>query len=338
MGTSGQFCLCCAVCLFVVAPTMAEDVAVETVLTGLADPSGVAVQPGGLPAAYQVYVSDAAAGRIVRMSSGAPGTATEVITGFPTATTGNGPLDRLGPRGLLFLDDSQLVVATGGPDGVVLRTYAVPGDGHALPATRSQQQLKRDVDGGCYAMARTHPNQAVPDRLVVSFVGARGQDALLQCRVQADFLGDLSPFGGGNAPGQWRSPMAVTVSDRGYVVVGQAGALDASRDSTISFHSPADGATIVSVGTELHDVVGLAYSPSTGDLYAVDYAAAAADDGGVYRIDDVSSPGRPACKAVKVADVRRPAALAFGPDGTLYVTAVGQSGDAGKLVKVTGGL
>lgn len=340
MHVSGLRCLCSLACCLIAAPAVAEDVAVETVLTGLKRPCGVAVQPGGLPTRFQLFVSDTAAGRVVRMASDAPGRVAEAIAGFHAASGGNGPFNQVGPRGLLFLDDLQLVVASRDESVAAIRLYGLPADEHAIQADQPRQQLELPTGSGYggYALARTRANEVVPGLLIATVVGAGNHGRLLQCRVQADFLGELQPFGGEQATGELRAPVAVTVSGSGYVVVGQTGALDASQDGKISIHNPADGATLLSLDTKLHDVVGLAYSPTTGNLYAADFSAAAPDDGGVHRIDDASRPGRPACRSVKIADIRRPTALAFGPDGALYVTAFGDTDDDGALVKITGGL
>ena len=86
------------------------------------------------------------------------------------------------------------------------------------------------------------------------------------------------------------------------------------------------------MATNLKQLVGLAYSPTSGSLYAADFA------GGIHRIDDASEPGRPACRTVKVADVSKPTALAFAPDGALYVVTFGSADDDGTLEVVTGNL
>jgi len=85
-------------------------------------------------------------------------------------------------------------------------------------------------------------------------------------------------------------------------------------------------------------VVALAYSPSTGGLYAADAAQHMPERGGIYRLDDDSEPGRPMCRAVKIAEVRRPTSLVCGPDGAIYVTTLGDADDQGRLLKITGDL
>jgi len=81
----------------------------------------------------------------------------------------------------------------------------------------------------------------------------------------------------------------------------------------------------------------LAYSP-TGQLYAVDFAWKEEGASGVYRLDDARVNGQQACQAVKIASIQRPISMAFTPDGTLYVTALGASDSKkqGILVKITG--
>jgi hypothetical protein len=91
----------------------------------------------------------------------------------------------------------------------------------------------------------------------------------------------------------------------------------------------------------LQDVAGMAYSPASGKLYAIDMAQSAPEEGGVFRLDDASRPGRPACKAVRIATVTKPTALAFGPDGALYVTSwynAHGSEPQGVLLRITGDL
>ncbi len=333
MRLLGRRCVVMLACLLVTTSARAEDVSIETLVTGLHRPCGIAVQPSGSPTRCQIFVSDTAAGRVIRVPSDAPAQVAEAITGFPTGQGGNGPFGQVGPRGLLFLDDYQLVVAAAAGGSGSLRTFGIPGNGQVLPADRPRQQLDLPA-GNAWTIARTKANDAVPDLLVVAATGTDPQPGLLQSRVQADFLGKLQPFGGESSAGGLSAPLTVTVSPRGYVVVCQAGALDSSRDSKISILNPANGSPIMSFDANLRDVTGVAYG--TDNVYAIDFSAAAPDDGGVYRIEAVDGPGAPACKAVKVADVRHLTAMAFGPDGALYVTTFGDGDADGTLVRITG--
>jgi hypothetical protein len=102
------------------------------------------------------------------------------------------------------------------------------------------------------------------------------------------------------------------------------GEINKPKDSLLTFYSAKTGMKILNLETGLHDIAGLAYSPMTGNLYAVDFAWMATEEGGLFRLDkDQQSPNSGSLKAVKIASLDKPTALAFAPDGTLYVTVVG---------------
>ena len=66
-----------------------------TVIEGLNNPCGVAIQPG----TGDIFVADSGAARIVRISEGK---LSEVIIDFPIDVYGKGPKYNIGPLGLAF--------------------------------------------------------------------------------------------------------------------------------------------------------------------------------------------------------------------------------------------
>lgn len=313
------------------------------VLQGLSNPCGVAVRPGGAAARCEVFVSDTGDGRIVKMSSDKPGSTTDVVTGFATAGSGPGVLATSGPRGLLFLGRRHLlVVCGGGDDAESVRLYELPDDDAPLKADDAKRVITvpapsdgAESTGRLYALARTQINDRVSDLIVVTAWGGDSQGWLGKAQVRSGALGDLAPFVAAADRSRALSPAGIVVSEKGYVVVGQAGSRDKSGDRALEFRNPIDGTRLLAVPTKLHEISGLAYSRVTQNLYACDLAAADPQQGGVFRIDDASRPGEPACQAVRIATLQRPTALAFGTDGALYVTACGPADGQGVLVRIT---
>jgi DNA-binding beta-propeller fold protein YncE len=116
------------------------------------------------------------------------------------------------------------------------------------------------------------------------------------------------------------APVGITSSADGkQVVIGQMGEINVPNDSLLCFYNAEDGKLISSHNTSLHDIVGLAYSPKTGKLYAVDFAWMDTAKGGLFelRIKDGEVHSR------FVAGLDKPTALAFDAAGNLFVTAIG---------------
>jgi len=102
------------------SPNAAAEVKTETIVSGLNNPCGVAIQPE----TGHVFVSDSGAGKIIRIVNGK---AEDVVTGSAKDVYGKGPMYDIGPLGMVFLDKNTLVVGDGGyKDGEeYVRVYTV---------------------------------------------------------------------------------------------------------------------------------------------------------------------------------------------------------------------
>jgi hypothetical protein len=332
------FCLAAGLCLAVVA----DEAKVETVLGGLSNPCGVAVQPE----TGHVFVADSAAGRVIRVVNGK---AEDVITGFPKDVYGKGPFYDIGPLGLVFLDKNTLVVGDGGfKDGEeFLRLFTVPDAGQ--PALNFDKDAKSKSgpiapadgivgEGNLYGLAATK---------AAVYVTCNGDDTkgwIAKADVTGTKLGNLERFIATKEAVEVDAPVGITINDRGEIVVGQMGEINKPHDSLLTFYSAKTGAKLMNLETGLYDIAGLAYGPKSKLLYAVDFAWMAEGEGGLFRIDADPKSTATAVKTVKIAALDKPTAMAFAPDGTLYITVVGpkkadeNAPKEGKLVKIAPGL
>jgi DNA-binding beta-propeller fold protein YncE len=338
--TLSSICFCLATVLCLAAA--AQDAKVETVVGGLSNPCGVAVQPE----TGHVFVSDSAAGRVVRVVDGKP---EDVITGFPKDVYGKGPFYDIGPLGLVFLDKNTLVVGDGGfKDGEeYIRIYTVPEAGK--PAINFDKDTKAKCgplsaadgvlgEGNLYGLAAT--KSAI-------YVTCNGDDTkgwVAKVEVTGSKFGNLERFIATKEVVEVDAPVGITISERGEIVVGQMGEVNKPHDSLLTFYSAKTGMKIMNLETGLYDITGLAYSPKTKLLYATDFAWMADSEGGLFRLDSDPKNTATSLKTVKIAGLDKPTAMAFAPDGTLYITAVGpkkadeNAPKDGKLVKIAPGL
>jgi hypothetical protein len=319
----------------------AEDAKVEDVVGGLSNPCGVAVQPG----TGVVFVSDSATGRVCRVVEGK---LEDVIAGSPKDVYGKGPFYDIGPLGLLFLDQNTLVVGDGGlKDGAeFLRVFKVPEAG--MPALDYEKDATKlgplepmegiVGEGNLYAIAAT---------TTALYVTCNGDDTkgwIAKADIDGSKYGKLERYIATKEQVEVDAPVGITISSRGEIVVGQMGEVNKANDSLLTFYSAKSGQKILNLETGLHDIAGLAYSPKTGLLYAADFAWIKPEEGGLFRLDADNKTDAQGVKAVKIAGLDKPTALAFAPDGTLYITLVGPKGQdenaptAGKLVKIAPGL
>jgi DNA-binding beta-propeller fold protein YncE len=319
-------------------PGFTAEPQVTTVLEGLVNPCGIAVQPE----TGRVFVSESGAGRIIQVD--AAGKAQDVVVGSPTELYGPGPKYTIGPLGLAFFDKNTLVVGDGGyPDGQeFLRVFSLPADGKTLDyATGAQQQA-----GPLAASDTAKPEgnfYGVAVNKTVVFVACNGDDAegwIARAPIDGTKFGKLERFIATKRAVQVAAPAAIAIGPRGELVVGQLGELNRPGDSQLTFYSSSTGKKLLNLETGLHDITALAYHPKTGLLYALDFAWSRPADGGLYRIDRSTQAGDSPVKVTKIAALERPTALAFTPDGAAYVATMGSPPDGetaaptGRLLKI----
>ncbi|MCI0359975.1 MAG: hypothetical protein L0211_15970 [Planctomycetaceae bacterium] len=334
--------ICFAVAAGWCLAAFAQEAKVETVVGGLSNPCGVAVQPE----TGHVFVADSAAGRVVRVVDGK---LEEVITGFPKDVFGKGPFYDIGPLGLVFLDKNTLVVGDGGfKDGEeYIRVYTVPDAGKpALDFDKDAKSKSGPLaaaegvvgEGNLYGLAATK---------TAIYVTCNGDDTkgwVAKVDVTGSKLGNLERFIPTKEQVEVDGPVGITISERGEIVVGQFGENNKPHDSLLTFYSAKTGMKILNLQTNLYDITGVAYSPKTKLLYATDFAWMAETEGGLFRLDSDPQNAATSLKTVKIAALDKPTAMAFAPDGTLYITIVGpkkvdeNAPKEGKLVKIAPGL
>jgi hypothetical protein len=304
---------------------------VTTVLSGLDNPWGLAVRPGRKPdGPHELFVAESGAGQVIRLATDQPEEFDEAIVGFPIHSLAVSPATRVGPLGLALLTRTKLIVtgSLGEDDKRGVRVYVLPGDNTQLTYEEPDHSVELQQSSGSSQLAPDFLMAVASDETAayITLVGASDTGQVLKADIERNRLETLRPFARHRSSSQLEAPggIAFTPSDRPpFLVVSEQGSFETPHDSRITFLALDDGRRILSLVTGLHDIVGLAYAPS-GQLYAVDCSWHDPGQGGVYRLDDARLAGRQVCRAVKVASVERGVALAFAPDGALYVTALGK--------------
>jgi hypothetical protein len=301
----------------------------HVVLEGLDNPSGIAIQPEtGI-----VFISDSGAGRVVKVVNGV---AEPVITDYKTDIYGKGPQYNIGPLGLAFLDKNTLVVGGGDlPDGEeALRVYDL---------TDMKEPLKVDAAKASFTLAANGDIKgegnfyalAVNDKGV--YVTCNGDDTkgwVSKATREGNALTGYERYLATKEATQVDAPVAITVTPNGHLLVGQMGEINVPNDSLITFYDPDSKAMLLNIETKLHDITSLAYSPRE-KMYALDFAWMDTTQGGLFQLVKDEATG---VRTHKIVALDKPTAMAFGPDGTLYITVIGPEAKKGQLLKIDPGL
>jgi hypothetical protein len=303
----------------VASASYARELAVEKLLEDLDDPRGVAVRAGDAADPYEVFVADA--GRIVKIGRGEKGNGTNAITGF---------VAELGPRALLFLDRDHLVV--GGAAHPTVRLYEL--SDQPLLAADTKQVIDDPMATSTYALARTRQNDKVPDLVILSGTNRKWPVGLARIPIRAGTLDKMSPLVDESQLKD--SSRALAVSEQGFVAACLHNQSGERPQTALVFFDLSRNTEVATFPITLQDVIALAYNPANHNLYAID-GGSSSGDSGVFRLDDVSEPGKPACDIVKIATLEKPTALTFADDGTLYVTTA-NAAKQGTLLRITGDL
>lgn len=332
--------LCVAVAGLSAGAAAAAEPAVKwsAVASGYENPSGIAVHAGTghvfFAATTGVYRLDPASKKVY-----------EEVTGFPVDIYGKGPKYNIGPLGVALLGTDHLVVGDGSqPDGKeVVRVFRIGANPPATPANASSAEFTLGPVGPGDASPKGEGNfYGVAVNSSGIFITANGDDTkgwILKAPVKDGKPGELAPFIATKPLVNVDAPVAITTTEKGSkLVVGQMGEINVAGDSQLTFYDANDGKLISNHKTGLSDISGLAYSPKTGKLYAVDFSWIDTTKGALYRLDIANGEVTP----VKIVDLDKPTAIAFGTKGELFVTVCGpttaEKPAAGSIIEIEPGL
>ncbi|HUG91716.1 MAG TPA: hypothetical protein VML55_12830 [Planctomycetaceae bacterium] len=260
---------------------------------------------------------------------------------------GKGPIYKIGPLGLGFLEDGRLIVGGGGhKDGEELvRMYKI---GDAAPEKPLEEAAAEQTigpipmsdesttgEGNFYAVA------VGKDAVYFSSNGDDTKGWVLKSELKDGKLGDLTLWLATKPLVEVDAPIPITFSpDGSELVVGQGGEVNIPEDSLLTKYDPASGELKFNAPAGgLYDLTGLAYSPKSGKLYATDFAWAEPEKGGLFQLEIEGDK----VTATKVLSLDKPTAMAFDKDGRLWVTVFGTAEEGsdkspGKLLLIEGDL
>jgi DNA-binding beta-propeller fold protein YncE len=304
----------------------------------LDNPSGVCVHP----TTGQVFVSSRQG--IFRLAPGKPPKIYLEVSGFPTDIYGKGPMYNIGPLGVSLWGNDRLIVSDGSRKDAeeLVRIYKIADAPPAKPNTEDSAEftlgpipagdVSEKGEGNFYASVVWN------DAIYITSNGDDTKGWIVKSEIKDGKPGALTGAIETKKLTEVDAPIAITISpDKSQLVVGQGGEVNVPGDALLTFYDK-EGKLAKKLKTGLHDITGLAYSPS-GKLYATDFAWADTTQGGLFELVIEGEEVKPK----KILGLDRPTSLAFDKDGGLYITVFSLGKDtgenpAGGLIRVEPGL
>ncbi|MBW3539414.1 MAG: hypothetical protein KY476_04020 [Planctomycetes bacterium] len=332
------------------APAEQDGVTSKVRVTNLDNPCGVLVHPKTghvfITSKYGIYrYQPAEKDRTKKITL-------DILTwsadGSKTDKYGKGPIYEIGPLGLAVLEDGNLLVGGGGKVDSEELMYV-----YEVADTPPEEPLQDDTatavlgpipkgdasttgEGNFYAIAVGAGG---------AYISSNGDDTkgwVLRIPIGEDGKpGALETYLATKEAVGVDAPVGITFSPDGKeLVVGQMGEVNVPGDSLLTKYNPETKELTLKLETGLSDIAGLAYSPS-GKLYAVDFAWAEPQNGGLFRLDIEGEGEEQKVTATKILALDKPTALAFDKEGKLYVTIIGTAEEGsdkspGQLILIEG--
>lgn len=307
----------------------AAAVKLKPLVSNLENPSGVTVQP------KTGHVFVASRYGIYRYVPAEHKVSLEIDT-YKTDIYGKGTFEtstkfNIGPLGVTFMDDNHLVVGDGSrKDGdELVRIYKIgstPADVDKFIDESKADRTLGPIKAGDKSAKGEGNFFGVAVGAGAIFVTCNGDDTkgwVAKAEIKDGKPGKLEPTIATKVATGVDAPVPITFSPDGKLVIGQMGEMNVPGDSLLTIYDPKTGKLEKKFKTGLSDIAGIAYNPKTKKLYATDFGwmdAAQKDPkkkvGGLYELTISGDK----CTARKIIALDKPAGLAFGDDGKLYIT------------------
>lgn len=328
----GAFCLAVLV-VIACQPAQADEPKPKIVVVGLENPSGVAIHAGtgdvfvaSEVGVYRYKPAEKDREKKIHL---------EIINSLWNTTSdvyGKGPMYTIGPLGVAFMDNDQLVVGDGSrKDGdEFVRVYKIDAE------DKQHEPIKEESAAFTLGPIKAGDQSAMGEGNFYGVaVGAgaiwatcNGDDTkgwIAKSVIADGKPGALTPAIATKVATNVDAPVPIVFSPDGKdLIVGQMGEVAAPPgDSLLCVYDPATGMLKKSYKTGLNDLAGLAYNPKNGKLYGTDFSWSDTSKGGLFELTIEGEEVKPK----KILGLDKPTAIAFDKDGKLYVAVFGSLKD-----------